>query len=85
MNIVLMGSLKSVGDVRFPVMIGIASMWGVAVAFSYLFGLQMGLGILGIWLAFSLDEWFRGFFAFRRWKYGTWQQKGFQFEAKSTT
>ncbi|MFN4214381.1 MULTISPECIES: MATE family efflux transporter [Exiguobacterium] len=85
MNIVLMGSLKSVGDVRFPVMIGIASMWGVAVVFSYVFGLQMGLGILGIWLAFSLDEWFRGFFAFRRWKYGTWQQKGFQFEAKPTS
>ncbi|WP_114166380.1 MATE family efflux transporter [Exiguobacterium sp. TNDT2] len=85
MNIVLMGSLKSVGDVRFPVMIGIASMWGVAVVFSYLFGLQMGLGVLGIWLAFSLDEWFRGFFAFRRWKYGTWQQKGFQFEPKPTS
>ncbi|WP_214828029.1 MATE family efflux transporter [Exiguobacterium algae] len=84
MNIVLMGSLKSVGDVRFPVMIGIASMWGVAVVFSYLFGLQLGLGILGIWLAFSLDEWFRGFFAFRRWKRGAWQEKGFQFEAKTT-
>ncbi|TCI65825.1 MATE family efflux transporter [Exiguobacterium sp. SH0S2] len=85
MNIVLMGSLKSVGDVRFPVMIGIASMWGVAVVFSYLFGIQMGLGVLGIWLAFSLDEWFRGFFAFRRWKYGKWQQKGFQFEAKPSS
>lgn len=85
MNIVLMGSLKSVGDVRFPVMIGIASMWGVAVFFSYLFGIHFGLGVLGIWLAFSLDEWFRGFFAFRRWKYGAWQQKGFQFEAKPSS
>ncbi|EPE63166.1 MATE efflux family protein [Exiguobacterium sp. S17] len=85
MNIVLMGSLKSVGDVRFPVMIGIASMWGVAVVFSYLFGIHFGLGVLGIWLAFSLDEWFRGFFAFRRWKYGKWQQKGFQFEAKPSS
>ncbi|TCI24020.1 MATE family efflux transporter [Exiguobacterium sp. SH5S13] len=85
MNIVLMGSLKSVGDVRFPVMIGVASMWGVAVVFSYLFGIHLGLGVLGIWLAFSLDEWFRGFFAFRRWKYGKWQQKGFQFEAKPSS
>ncbi|TCI44113.1 MATE family efflux transporter [Exiguobacterium sp. SH3S2] len=85
MNIVLMGSLKSVGDVRFPVMIGVASMWGVAVVFSYLFGIHFGLGVLGIWLAFSLDEWFRGFFAFRRWKYGKWQQKGFQFEAKPSS
>lgn len=85
LNIVLMGCLKSVGDVRFPVVIGIISMWGIAVAFSYLFGIQMGLGIIGVWLAFTLDEWFRGFFAYRRWKQGVWQEKGFQFEAKPTS
>jgi Na+-driven multidrug efflux pump len=75
MNIVLMGSLKSVGDVRFPVIIGIICMWGVAVVFSYFFGVILGLGLLGIWLAQGLDEWVRGFFALKRWISKTWLTK----------
>ncbi|WP_428911604.1 MATE family efflux transporter [Niallia sp. Krafla_26] len=75
MNIVLMGSLKSVGDVRFPVVIGIICMWGVAVLFSYLFGITLGMGLLGVWLAQGLDEWIRGFFALKRWVSKRWARK----------
>ncbi|WP_249872177.1 MATE family efflux transporter [Oceanobacillus saliphilus] len=75
MNIVLMGSLKSVGDVRFPVVIGIISMWGVAVLLSYFFGVTLGLGLLGIWLAQGIDEWLRGTFALKRWKSQVWLKK----------
>ncbi|AFS69864.1 MATE family efflux transporter [Exiguobacterium antarcticum] len=74
MNIVLMGTLKSAGDVRFPVAIGILSMWGIAVVLSYTLGLQYGLGLLGIWIAFSADEWFRGIFAMKRWNSRKWAQ-----------
>lgn len=74
-NMVLMGSLKSVGDVKFPVVIGIISMWGIAVVLSYVFGIGLGLGLLGIWLAQGVDEWFRGIFAFRRWKSQPWLKK----------
>lgn len=75
MNIVLMGSLKSVGDVRFPVVIGIICMWGVAVLLSYVFGITLGLGLLGIWLAQGLDEWIRGLFALKRWNSQPWLRK----------
>ncbi|MHC0036932.1 MATE family efflux transporter [Pseudoneobacillus sp. C159] len=75
MNIVLMGSLKSTGDVRFPVVIGIICMWGVAVLFSYFFGILFGLGLLGIWLAQGFDEWVRGIFAWRRWLSQPWLKK----------
>ncbi len=75
MNIVLMGSLKSVGDVRFPVVIGIICMWGVALLFSYLFGISLGLGLLGVWLAQGIDEWVRGLFAMRRWISQPWLRK----------
>jgi putative MATE family efflux protein len=75
MNIVLMGSLKSVGDVRFPVVIGIICMWGIAVVFSYFFGITLGLGLLGVWLAQGLDEWVRGCFAFKRWLSKPWEKK----------
>jgi Na+-driven multidrug efflux pump len=75
MNIVLMGSLKSVGDVRFPVVIGMICMWGIAVVFSYFFGITLGLGLLGIWLAQGLDEWVRGCFALKRWVSKPWLKK----------
>ncbi|MBT2697570.1 MATE family efflux transporter [Bacillus sp. ISL-40] len=75
MNIVLMGSLKSVGDVRFPVVIGVICMWGIAVVFSYFFGITLGLGLLGVWLAQGLDECIRGFFALNRWVSKPWLKK----------
>lgn len=75
MNIVLMNSLKSVGDVRFPMIVGIIFMWGVAVVFSYLLGIHMGLGLLGIWIAQGMDEWLRGLLALRRWKSRPWERK----------
>ena len=74
MNIVLMSSLKSAGDVRFPVVIGVISMWGVAVLLSYLFGVHFGMGLLGVWLAQGADEWLRGCFALRRWQSKPWER-----------
>ncbi|XJZ27822.1 MATE family efflux transporter [Bacillota bacterium Lsc_1132] len=74
MNIVLMSSLKSAGDVRFPVIIGVISMWGVAVVLSYLLGIHFGLGLLGIWLAQGADEWLRGIFALKRWLGSPWER-----------
>ena len=38
-------------------------MWGVAVLLSYFFGITLGMGLLGVWLAQGLDEWIRGLFA----------------------
>ncbi|WP_238985094.1 MATE family efflux transporter [Bacillus kwashiorkori] len=83
MNIVLMGSLKSAGDVRFPVVIGIICMWGIAVLFSYLFGIMWGLGLLGVWIAQGMDEWVRGFFAMKRWYSKPWERKVLLHEEKA--
>ncbi|RTR34035.1 MATE family efflux transporter [Robertmurraya yapensis] len=75
MNIVLMNTLKSAGDVRFPMIVGIIFMWGVSVVFSYLFGIHFGLGLLGVWIAQGLDEWIRGILALRRWQSRPWERK----------
>jgi len=74
MNIVLMNSLKSAGDVRFPMIVGVIFMWGVAVVFSYILGVHFGLGLLGVWLAQGMDEWLRGLLALRRWKSRPWEK-----------
>ncbi|MFS0559734.1 MATE family efflux transporter [Terribacillus sp. 179-K 1B1 HS] len=75
MNIVLMSSLKSAGDAKFPAIIGVISMWGIAVLFSYALGVSFGLGLLGVWIAMGIDEWFRGIFAYRRWRSRPWEKK----------
>lgn len=74
-NLVLMSSLKASGDVRFPVFMGCISPWIFAVGLAYLLGIHFGLGLIGVWIGYSTDEWFRGWTAFFRWKSRIWEQK----------
>lgn len=75
MNIVLMNTLKSTGDARFPLIAGIIFMWGIAVVFSYILGIHFGLGLLGVWIAQGMDEWIRGILALKRWNSRPWERR----------
>lgn len=76
-NLIVINSLRAAGDVRFPVYIGILSMWGVSVTVSYTAGIWIGLGLIGVWLAMILDEWLRGLLMLRRWHTRKWEQMSF--------
>ncbi|QTM98666.1 MATE family efflux transporter [Sediminibacillus dalangtanensis] len=76
-NLVVISSLRAAGDVRFPVFIGILSMWGVSVSFAWFFGLYLGLGLIGVWIAFIADEWLRGLLMLRRWRSKVWVKENF--------
>ncbi len=76
-NLVVISSLRAAGDVKFPVYIGILSMWGVSVTISYLLGIHYAFGLIGIWVSFIADEWLRGIIMLRRWKSRKWIQKKF--------
>ncbi len=67
-NLVYVASLRAVGDVKFPLYIGIVSMWCVAVGGSYLFGIVLHMGLFGVWLAQGLDECLRAVGMGIRWK-----------------
>ncbi|WP_053405391.1 MATE family efflux transporter [Persicobacter sp. CCB-QB2] len=69
-NLVMGNALRAKGDVRYPMYLAMASMWGVAVVFSYVFGLGFGWGLIGCWLAFAMDEWLRGVLMLIRWNKG---------------
>ncbi|WP_374017083.1 MATE family efflux transporter [Paenibacillus thiaminolyticus] len=73
-NMVLISSLNAAGDVKFPVLIGLVSMWGISVPLAYLFGIVFGLGLAGIWLAFAIDEWVRALVMLRRWSKRGWER-----------
>ncbi|MGV2644758.1 MATE family efflux transporter, partial [Clostridium perfringens] len=60
-----------------PVYIGIFSMWTFGVGLAYILGVKFNFGLTGIWIAFAIDEWFRGILVLIRWKTGKWKGKGF--------
>lgn len=72
-NIVLVRNLQAVGDVQFPVLVGICSQWVIGVGVAYFLGVYCGLGLVGIWLAFMLDENLRAIIFMIRWKKGSWR------------
>ena len=74
-NLIIINGLKGAGDVDFPVKMGIISMWGIGVIFAFLFGVVLKLGVIGIWIGISMDEWIRGIIMYFRWKSKIWQNK----------
>lgn len=74
-NLVFINGLKGSGDVDFPVKVGIVTMWGIGVLFAFILGLVLEFGVIGIWLAISMDEWTRGIIMLFRWKSKVWQEK----------
>ncbi|WP_335870040.1 MATE family efflux transporter [Bacillus sp. 2205SS5-2] len=76
-NLVIINALRAAGDVKYPVFIGILSMWGVSVTLSYILGIYFGLGLVGVWMSFIVDEWLRGLIMLRRWKSKVWIRKNF--------
>ncbi|MGL5617366.1 MAG: MATE family efflux transporter [Sarcina sp.] len=76
-NLIGIGGLRATGDVKFPVYIGIFSMWTFAVGLAYFLAITLKMGLVGIWLAFVIDEWFRAILVLIRWKSKAWEGKSF--------
>ncbi|MFR1809088.1 MAG: MATE family efflux transporter [Pygmaiobacter massiliensis] len=73
-NIVLVRNLQAVGDVKLTVSVGIASQWIIAVGVAWLLSVPAGLGLVGIWIAFAIDENVRAVILYLRWKHGKWKK-----------
>lgn len=65
-------SLRGAGDVFVPMIISVTSCWTISILFSYLFGIKLGFGLYGCWIAFAMDELFRGIIYFLRWYSRRW-------------
>ena len=76
-NTIINPALKGAGDVRFPVIVGIIGMWCVGTFGAWLLGVQLKLGLVGVWTAMAADEWSRGIVMLVRWRSGAWKEKAF--------
>jgi putative MATE family efflux protein len=71
-NLVVINALRATGDARYPVVAGAASMVVVLAGGSWLLGVELGMGLVGVWIAYAADEWLRGLLMWRRWSRLAW-------------
>lgn len=76
-NLVLTNALKAAGDINYPFILGIVGMWVICIPVAYVLGIWFGLGLAGIWIAFAVDECFRGLVFTICWKSQKWVNKSF--------
>jgi len=68
-------SFRAAGDVIVPMVIAIASMWIFRIIAAYILTVQFGMGLMGVWVAMTIDWAFRGICYTVRYRKGTWLKK----------
>jgi putative MATE family efflux protein len=71
-NLVLVNALRAIGDARFPAFAAAVSMPLVLAGGSAWLGGAAGLGLAGLWIAYTADEWVRGLAMWWRWRSRAW-------------
>lgn len=67
-------ALRAAGDVKFTMIVAIASMWICRVGMAYILGQGLGLGVIGVWIAMTMDWTVRAFLFTNRVRTGKWLQ-----------
>lgn len=74
-SFILPAGFRGAGDVRFTMIVAMASMWIVRVSLGYVLALPLGLGVLGVWAAMIIDWIVRASFFEHRRRSGKWLAK----------
>ena len=74
-NIIGGFGLKTVGDARFPMVIGIIFIWGI-LPIVWVVDYYWQLSLVGFWLFFAADEIIRAGINLWRWRTGRWRKMG---------
>lgn len=72
---VLPNMLRACNDVRYTMLASIFSMFVFRIGFSYIIGVHMGAGAIGVWIAMILDWIFRIICFVGRYLSGKWRTK----------
>lgn len=67
--------LRACNDVKFTMVVAIFSMWTFRIGFSYVLGIWLGMGAIGVWIAMIMDWIFRVICFVARYFSGKWAKK----------
>lgn len=73
-SFVLPNMLRACNDVRFTMVLSIFSMFFFRIGFSYVIGVNMGYGAIGVWIAMVMDWTFRVICFIARYLSGRWRK-----------
>lgn len=71
---ILPNMLRACNDVKFTMLVSIFSMFAFRIGFSYLIGVRMGMGAIGVWIAMIIDWIFRIALFIGRYLSGQWKK-----------
>ena len=74
-SFVLPNMLRACNDVRFTMVLSIFSMFVFRIGFSYIIGVRMGMGAIGVWIAMVVDWVCRVTCFVLRFRSGAWKTK----------
>lgn len=73
-SFILPNMLRACNDVKFTMIISIFSMFAFRIGLSYVIGIQMGMGAIGVWIAMLVDWIFRTVLFIGRYASGRWKK-----------
>lgn len=73
----LPNAIRAANDVKYTMIIAILSMWIWRIGFSFILAKGFGLGVLGVWIAMTIDWLFRAICFITRFINGKWKQHSF--------
>ncbi|WEG74049.1 MATE family efflux transporter [Vagococcus intermedius] len=74
-NMVMVSALNASGDVKYPLICSLIVLWVISLPFSYGLAIYLQLGLVGVWLAYAIDEILRSMLMIYRWRSGVWRNK----------
>ncbi len=70
----LPNALRAAGDVRFSMIVAVATMWIFRVGLGWFLCIHMGYGVAGVWISMAVDWLFRAIFYGARYMGRRWEQ-----------
>ncbi len=70
----LPNTLRAAGDVVWTMLIAIVSMWVFRIGFAYLFSVHFSSGLMGVWVAMTIDWAFRALCYLVRYRGHKWER-----------
>ena len=73
-TLVITSALQGAGDTKFPMYSTFIGIWGVRVLGTYILGMKLNMGLVGVWLSYALDVTVRGIILMIRFMKGKWKE-----------